>query len=188
MESHKDNQPHFPVVIYQVLSACIRLMVKFQQNLTMVTAIENNDPSKLCIRIVERANNIYKRFANELELKIDGGALWSEVKNHASSQKPTQVFHQQLLDSTSNDSNRSPLVASESRETKCKSHPHQLFHLSSISHLNTPLSPRQVLASRKRMKKRRQPKWPPYPPWVSAAKKLMVTFDTLNGVPFHSKD
>ena len=39
----------------------------------MVTAIENNDQSKLRIRMVERAINVYKRFANEFELKIDGG-------------------------------------------------------------------------------------------------------------------
>ena len=164
-------------------------MVEFQQNLTMVTAIENNDPSKLRIRMVERAINVYKRFANELELKIDGGELWSEVPKITPAHKnPTQIFRQRLLDSTSNALKRSPLVALESRETKRKSHPTSIIsHLLHLSLDNSSLSLTYVRI-KKDNEENKASKRPPSLPQVSTTNKTMVTFDVLNGAPLHSKN
>ena len=121
MEAQKELQPHFPFVIYQVLSSCIRLMVDFQQHLTTVSALEHDKLGDLRIGMIIRAVNIYKRFSTQLELKIDSGSPWTEVPQITPAHKnPNLIWRKQLLDATSNDSKRSNQPASENRDVKRK--------------------------------------------------------------------
>ena len=135
MEAQKELQPHFPFVIYQVLSLCIRLMVDFQQHLTTVSALELDMPGDLRITMVVRAVNIYKRFVTQLELKIDSGSPWTEIPQITPAHKnPTLLWRKQILDAASNDSKRSNPIASETQDAKRKyfqtsfKHPNSLFH------------------------------------------------------------
>ena len=121
MKAQKELQPHFPFVIYQVLSSCIHLMVDFQQHLTTVSALELDITGDLRIAMVVRAVNIYKRFVTQLELKIDSGSPWTEIPQITPAHKnPTLLWRKQILNATSNDSKRSNQPTSETRDAKHK--------------------------------------------------------------------
>ena len=96
-------------------------MVDFQQHLTSVSALEHDKLGDLRIGMIIRVVNIYKRFATQLELKIDSGSPWTEVPQITPAHKnPTLIWRKQLLDATLNDSKRSNQPASENRDVKRK--------------------------------------------------------------------
>ena len=71
--------------------------------------------------MVKRALNIYKCFATQLDLKIDGGAAWTEIPPITLAHKNLgTIWRNKILEVASNDSKRNPLFAPESREVKLK--------------------------------------------------------------------